>query len=203
MKQDKAYHLSHRVVFSALIDEIMSQYITSLTDLKGWSVSKFLDFCHARAKQNKMFSLTFDFLFEVLFPVYIFRSAIRQGNDKAALLARDYSSRILFGSSHPRYHEILAYDTYYLLSLPTNCREVVGRESCTSEKSTVGQGFDFHVEEKNKKQKAYLPSDGAPSYRLEEFRICAVGFQLGINYKQTVFWFSVVNGLMFVEVLKH
>lgn len=152
-------------MYSSLLDEIIYLFLTETPKPKWSSFKNFLDFSEKRCSQNLMFKLTFDFVFEVLHPLHVFRSSIRKGNDKAAFLSRDYACRILYGSSHPRYHSILAYHVSYILSLSQAQRDIVVKESCVTEKSQIGQPFDFLVEEANRRQKAYLPADGAPTIR--------------------------------------
>lgn len=79
-------------------------------------------------------------------------------------MARERMASIFYVNNNPKYQELIAYDTLYLLSLSETNRKHVAMDSCRQPKSPNGEGFDFLMENRNKLYKSFVTQDAAPSY---------------------------------------
>lgn len=116
-----------------------------------------------QATNNQHLKGVSEFLFKFCFPLFLFRSGVRQCNFEVALKARECSAAVFYAFNHPKYQKINCVDIAELLQVPVNIRPFVYSESFRIPHSHVGQGIDFLLEQRNRQLKAFVVHDGVPT----------------------------------------
>jgi hypothetical protein len=109
-------------------------------------------------------SVAANFVFGILHPLFLYRAAIRKGNDPVARAALHKASIIFFGANHPKYQKLYARDLFY--QLKTEGYEGAGfiqRNGASWIESEFSQGFDALNEERNYFLKDWCIYQGVPT----------------------------------------
>lgn len=160
-----SYFFSTRIVYAAISYELIHTYVESA--LKVGKVPEYLDFCDwekSHAAQNMTFKLATDFCFTTMHSLQLYRSGVRVCNDHVAQAARERMAALFYITNSPKYQELIAYDTLYLLSLEDTDRVRVGMDSSRQGTAPYGEGWDFLMETRNKLYKSFLTNDAHPSF---------------------------------------
>ncbi|CAL8087289.1 unnamed protein product [Orchesella dallaii] len=150
-----------QIIYVALSDEIMNLYNKDNPNT-DFSVSSFSEWKQKQTNPN--LSLAFDFVFNVLHPIFLFRAAIRQCNDNVAYSALYQASSLFFGFNHPKYRDIIAKQIFMGICSPSEGSPTSRKLAFRMNGSQFGQGLDFLLEERNKAQKNWVFSHGPPTH---------------------------------------
>ncbi|CAL8119375.1 unnamed protein product [Orchesella dallaii] len=151
------------IVFVSMTAELIWQFIT-WCKLSNHAPSSDLYESWIKENSNPNTRLASDFVFSVLHPLFLFRAAVRSGNQMVSLIAREKCSAIFFGGNHPKYREVNAYEIFYALNLRKNYPNVLASVSSVRLKGKkYGQGLDFQLEECIKAAMRWVHSKGVPT----------------------------------------
>ncbi len=169
-------------LFESITDELLHSYVKKCRlDATAPSVDDFIgkvDSC-----KNENVKAAFQFAFYWCFSIMLFRSAIRQNNFDVAIRAREQGSGLFYAFRHPKYQLINCLDVAELVQMPMKIRNAVFRESMTIPGSSVGQGIDFLLEQRNRRMKSYVIRNGIPTG--EQWRAASASMQ---NLDEVLFY---------------
>lgn len=113
--------------------------------------------------ENENVKAAFQFAYYWCFSILLFRGGIRKNNFDVAIKAREQGSGLFYAFRHPKYQLINCLDNAELVQMPVALRKSVFRESMVIPDSTVGQGIDFLLEQRNRRMKNYVIRNGVPT----------------------------------------
>ncbi|CAL8110280.1 unnamed protein product [Orchesella dallaii] len=153
-----------RIVFEGIVDELLYSYVVKgLSEPTiGPTVDDFMAKVKTSLNENVIFA--HQFAFEICFPLLLFRSGIRQCNFIVGIQAREVAAGIFYAFRHPKYQKINALDLFELQMMPKDLRKSVYLESVRIPGSSIGQGIDFLLEQRNKQMKRYVVYSGVPTF---------------------------------------
>ncbi|CAG2184636.1 unnamed protein product [Mytilus edulis] len=96
-----------------------------------------------------------------------FRMATRRNYSDLIKSAKYMTKELFHGRSHPKYQVIEIFDTIQDLTMPEEVRSLndIYSSITTSGNKSLGEDFDFILEEKNKQLKSWMPK-GVPTDKI-------------------------------------
>lgn len=101
----------------ALVRELVVPWVRAQLGMEHPELSpdKFFKFLMSKSKvSDKTYLMISDLVFEILDSIFMYRSAIGQGNASEAFAARAKVAKIWYGRTHPSYRELEMADSILL-----------------------------------------------------------------------------------------
>lgn len=145
--------------------------------------------------ENENVKAAFQFAYYWCFSILLFRGGIRRNNFDVAIKAREQGSGLFYAFRHPKYQLINCQDIAELVQMPVDVRKTVCRESMVIPGSTVGQGVDFLLEQRNRRMKSYVIRNGIPTG--EQWKAASASMQ-SLDKVRFSNWFVYFQQLCFL-----
>ena len=169
-KACKDHHKSWNLLLifhTASLRELVLPYVRKcLEDTVTPSPKGFFQFCNSISQSADMpnYSYMVDQVCRFSQGIINFRMAVRRNNSVLLKSAKYMTKELFFGRNHPKYQVIEVNDCLQDLLMPDKVRELNDSYSSisTSGNQSLGEGFDFILEEKNRELKSWIPK-GMPT----------------------------------------
>lgn len=126
----------------------------------------FLQFCDGFYQVENMptFRYLFDMVTTLSQGIINFRVATRRNNSELLKSAKDMTSAIFHGRTHPKYQAIELFDMLQDRMMPAEVRNLNDQYASITTSGTLstGEDFDYVLEEKNRQLKSWIPK-GVPT----------------------------------------
>jgi hypothetical protein len=152
----KAWQLL-KIYFFGTMDEILRQFLCdSYKNKKQQSINEFYNYI---SESGPSIRFMCDSLFNYVFPIFLYRCAIRRNNSRYILAGRSMFMRLFFVTNMTNYQELIFKDLKARVLAPAEVKTFLEKTESFSVSGNIskGEGGDFVLESVNGKTKRWLP----------------------------------------------